>query len=40
MRIKDLLNPNCIKLNGSAKDKADAIEHQPFVVLYPKRSLH
>lgn len=26
MRIKDLLNPNCIKLNGSAKDKADAIE--------------
>ena len=26
MRIKDLLNPSCIKLNGSAKDKADAIE--------------
>ncbi len=26
MRIKDLLNPACIKLNGSAKDKADAIE--------------
>ena len=26
MRIRDLLNPSCIKLNGSAKDKADAIE--------------
>ena len=26
MRIKDLLNPACIKLNGSAKNKADAIE--------------
>ena len=26
MRIKDLLSPGSICLNGSAKDKADAIE--------------
>ncbi len=26
MRIRDLLNPVCIKLNGQAKDKADVIE--------------
>lgn len=26
MRIRDLLNPACIKLNGSARDKADVIE--------------